>query len=105
MRTRDKSASDQRMAAADGFSAELAEQFLRHVMDYEDAPSTTHFRQLEEAGVDLPAPEQMGDRQLASTLRNVIAVLARLGVYLSNTDHLSDRELYASLWAEGLHEE
>jgi hypothetical protein len=90
---------------ADGFPPELAEQFLRHVMDYEDAPSTTHFRQLQDAGVELPPPERMAEEQLSRTLQNVISVLARLGVYLSNTDHLSDRELYTSLWVENLHEE
>lgn len=89
----------------DGFPPELAEQFLRHVMEFEDAPSTTHFRQLQDAGVDLPPPGELGDEQLTSTLRKMISVLARLEVYLANTDHLSDRELYTSLWAEGLHQE
>jgi hypothetical protein len=106
MRARNQSGDERRTdVAAEGFSPELAEQFLRHVMEYEDAPSTTHFRQLQAVGVDLPPPGQLADAQLASTLRTVIAVLARLGVYLSNTNHLSDRELYTSLWAEGLHEE
>ncbi len=110
MRTRDSSGdaswtTDPSPPPGDGFPPELAEQFLRHVMDYEEAPTTTHFRQLQDAGVDLPSPDRLGDEQLASTLRTMIAVLARLDVYLSNTDHLSDRELYTSLWAEGLHEE
>jgi hypothetical protein len=74
-------------------------------MDYDDAPSTTHFRQLQEAGVELPPPERMNDEDLSRTLRSMISVLARLGVYLTNTNHLSDRELYTSLWVENLHEE
>jgi len=90
---------------ADGFPPDLAEQFLRHVLEFEQAPCTTHFRQLEEAGVDLPAPEHVSDQQLTSKLWDLIAALAQRRVFLSNTNHLSDRALYASLWAEGLREQ
>jgi len=89
---------------ADGFASDLAEQFLRHVMEFDQAPCTTHFRQLEEAGLKLPAPERVSDSQLTAQLTDLIAALARLRVFLSNTNHLSDRDLYKSLWAEGLRE-
>jgi hypothetical protein len=90
--------------AAGGFSADLAEQFLRHVMAYEQAPTTNFFRQLEESGLELPAPADLDDAQLTDKLWQVIEGLARLRVFLTNTDHLSDRQLYQALWSEGLRE-
>jgi hypothetical protein len=90
--------------AADAFSPDLAEQFLRHVMAYEQAPSTTCFRQLQETGLELPAPDDLLDAEVTDKLWQVIEGLARLGVFLTNTNHLSDRQLYQALWSEGLHE-
>jgi hypothetical protein len=90
---------------ADGLPASIAEQFLRHVEEYEKAPCTTHFRQLEKAGVVLPAPAVLTERRLKAKLQELIEQLARLRVFLSNTNHLSDRELYTYLWEESLHEE
>ncbi|MGH9638126.1 MAG: hypothetical protein ACRD72_25090, partial [Candidatus Angelobacter sp.] len=39
----------------DDCPAEVEESFWKHVVDYEKAPWTTHFQQLENAGVSLPA--------------------------------------------------
>jgi hypothetical protein len=91
-------------AEADALPNDLAEQFRRHVAEYEQAPWTTHFRQLEEAGVQLPAPEALNDRQLKTRLWAMIHGLARLRVFLANTNHLSDRQLYTHLWQDGLRE-
>ncbi len=64
----------------------------------------SHFTMLIDAGVELPAPETMEDDGLTAKLWEVIHELAERQVYLINTDHLSDRDLYAHLWSETLHE-
>jgi hypothetical protein len=84
---------------------EIAEQFWEQVVAYEKAPWTTHFKQLEESGMQLPAPETLDDEQLTKKLWEVIRGLALLRVFLDETDHLSDRELYTLLWSEMLREE
>jgi hypothetical protein len=83
---------------------EAAAQFQLSVAAYEQAPWTTHFHELVDAGVELPAPESLDDLQLAAKLWEVIDAMARMRVFLSQTDHLSDRELYALLWGDTLRE-
>ena len=84
---------------------EVAEQFWEQVVAYEKAPWTTNFKQLEESGMELPAPETLNDEKLTKKLWEVIQGLALLRVFLDETDHLSDRELYTELWSDMLREE
>jgi len=84
---------------------EVEEGFWRHVVEYEEAPWTTHFQQLERAGVSMPAPETLNDQDVTAKLWEVINKLAQLRIFLEETDHLSDRQLYTTLWSDELREE
>jgi hypothetical protein len=83
---------------------EIHEQFWQNVLQYEQAEETCHFLQLERAGVALPPPEELRDDELTSKLWEVIHALARMNVFLSQTDHWSDRELYEHMWHDTLRE-
>lgn len=93
------------MCGLDDCSSETEEAFWKQLVDYEAAPWTTHFHQLEMAGVSLPHPDSLNDQELATKLWEVIHKLALLRVFIEQTDHLSDRELYRHLWTDSLREE
>jgi hypothetical protein len=84
--------------------ADMEEEFLRHVLEYETAQPTSLFHLLENSGVEIPAPDQL-DTNLTLKLLEIIQRLATLGAYLLHTNHLSDRELYDYLYHDGLREE
>ena len=85
--------------------ADMEEEFLRHVLEYENAEPISLLRLLENSGLEVPRPDELDDEGLTVKLKDVIARMASLGAYLLHTDHLSDRALYEYLYHDGLREE
>src|SRR5919109_4905758 len=85
--------------------ADMEEEFLRHVLEYETAEPISLMRLLENSGLEVPAPETLDKDTLRIKLKEVIERMASLGAYILHTDHLSDRELYDYLYHDGLREE
>lgn len=85
--------------------ADLEEEFLRHVLEYETAEPISLFRLLENSGLDLPAPDVLERGTVVIKLMEIIERMGSLGAYLLHTDHLSDHSLYEYLYNEGLREE
>ena len=85
--------------------ADLEEEFLRQVLEYETAEPISLFRLLENAGLELPIPGDLDDATVKNKLKEIIERMASLGAYLLHTDHLSDLELYRYLYTDGLREE
>lgn len=85
--------------------ADLEEEFLRHVLEFETAHPISLFRLLENSGLEIPPPEHLPSDELTPKLRQLVERMASMGAYLLHTDHLSDSELYAFLYHDGLREE
>ena len=85
--------------------ADMEEEFLRHVLEYENAEPISLLQLLENSGVEIPAPDELEDDILTTKLKEIIERMASLGAYLLHTNHLSDRALYEYLYHEGLREE
>ena len=77
--------------------AEVEEEFLRHVLEYESAEPISLLTWLANSGIEVPAPDQLDDKTLATKLKELINGMASLGAYVVHTDHLSDRQLYKLL--------
>jgi hypothetical protein len=80
----------------------IQEQFREQVLAAEDAVEEQPFEVLIRSDVTLPPAEELDDAQITVKLWEVIRGLAFLRMYLSFTDHLSDRELYERLWSDVL---
>ena len=85
--------------------ADLEEEFLRHVLEYEMAEPISLFRLLENSGQELPPPDDLNDENITTKVSEIISAMASLGAYLLHTNHLSDRALYEYLYNDGLREE
>ena len=85
--------------------ADMEEEFLRHVLEYETAEQISLLRLLENSGLEIPAPESLDDDALKIKLKDVIDRMATVGSYLLHTNHVSDRDLYGYLYHEALREE
>ena len=77
--------------------SDMEEEFLRHVLEYETAEPTSLLTWLANSGIEVPAPDQLDDKTLASKLKELINGMASLGAYVVHTNHLSDRQLYELL--------
>ena len=86
-------------------SLDMEEQFLKHILAFESTEHSSLLQWLENAGLEVPLPEQLTDVQLPEKLWEIINRMASLGAYLNSTNHLSDRELYSYLFNEGLRED
>jgi hypothetical protein len=85
--------------------ADIEEEYLRHILQYETAEPITLLRVLENLGVEVPLPNLLDDSTLTTKLEEVIERLASVNVFLLHTNHLSDRELYEFLYRDGLREQ
>lgn len=83
----------------------LHDQFMDYIKAFEQAQWFTAFDVLAQGGIVLPNPDDLDDGQLPAKLWEVIRAMAMLRIFLYNTNHLSDRELYGALWHEVLREE
>jgi hypothetical protein len=89
----------------DSMPADMEEEFLRHVLEYENAEAISLLQLLENSGLEVVPPDQLEHETLRVKLKEMIDRMASLGAYLLHTDHLSDRGLYEYLYHDGLREE
>ena len=89
----------------DAMPADMEEEFLRHVLEYESAQPISLYTMLENSGFEIPVPGEVSDDNLWRKLKEIIEAMASLGAYVLHTNHLSDRQLYEYLYNEGLREE
>jgi hypothetical protein len=91
--------------ALESMPADMEEEFLRHVLEYEHAEPISVFQLLENSGLEIVRPDHLDHENLKLRLRELIDRMASMGAYLMHTDHLSDRALYEYLYHDGLREE
>src|SRR5688500_368021 len=85
-------------SSLESMPADMEEEFLRHVLEYETAEPISLFRLIENSGLQIPAPDALDKDSLRPKLKEIIERMASLGAYLLHTNHLSDRELYDYLY-------
>ena len=85
--------------------ADMEEEFLRHVLEYETAEQISLLRLLGNSGLEVLPPESLDDDALKIKLKEMIDRMASVGAYVLHTNHLSDRDLYEYLYHNALREE
>ncbi len=94
------------VASASDLSSEAEEALLRRVLFFKNARRTTHAKLLIGKGIELPLPDSLEtEQELRDRLWDIIHGLASVRVFLTSTNHLSDRALYAQLWYQHLNVE
>lgn len=88
----------------DRLPPDMEEAFWQQIIAYERAEPCNLFELLTTNGVSLPETVLISEEHLSDRLWEVIYFLSSQGCYIENTDHLSDRELYALLRDRLLHE-
>lgn len=84
---------------------EQQNQLLERILAFEKGSTTTLLAELRRIGIEVLPPAALSDEALTDKLWEIISALGRLGVFLEQTDHLSDRALYALLHDRLLPEE
>jgi hypothetical protein len=84
-------------ARLESMPADVVEEFLHHVLEYETQERVSLLTWLAKSGIEVPAPDQLDDKRLSIKLQEVIYGMAYVGAYLLHTNHLSDRVLYEFL--------
>lgn len=92
-------------ATLESMPADMEEEFLRHVLEYETAEPISLLRLLENSGLEVPPPDTLDDDTLKIKLKELVEKMASLGAYLLHTNHVSDRDLYKYLYEDALREE
>jgi len=77
---------------------EIEESFLEHVLRFEQASRQPLRERLADAGIVLTDPDELADKDLTQQMWDAIQALLTLHIIPTNTDHLSDRQVYTYLW-------
>jgi hypothetical protein len=77
---------------------EIEETFLERVLWFEQESRKPLRERLAGAGVVLAHPDELDDIDLTHKMWDAIQALVTLQIIPINTDHLSDRQVYAYLW-------
>jgi hypothetical protein len=75
---------------------------LSWVQQYEDAPITTWHQELWVRGFDFAYEDSLSDEECTDSLWKLIHALAGMRIFITNSDHLSDRLLFKLLVTDHL---
>lgn len=97
--------ADDPIVSVEGEEEDSCQTHFRYLDAMHTGPFVSHIVQLERLGIIMPPAETLSDEELNTKLWEVIEGLADCQVFLSSTNHLSDRDLYEHLRLESLVEE